>query len=555
MIIRCPHCEHSRSVNESQIPPRAEVAACPKCGQRFRFRNLGPSGEQPFPPAEEPPAPRKPRIRVPGVPLDYIPGVSPQPEAVPRHEAPAHEARHGEPPYPAPRVERPQSAFREAAEQGEADIWDAVDALHERWEKQVDQNVAEVSTPRPRSLADIRASQEHLVFAEEHGHLPPEGEPHADGEPYDEGAAYGDDAAYGEGEAYDEGEAYGEASGQRPRLRVGYVEDQSPPPGFSRSGPYATDGARFAAAGQYAGAGPQTASARFSEEQAGVGAAPAWGQARPSQGEARAMPEDEAYRHEGQALPHGPGEPGAMPGYGEYSDAPPVSPEGGGHAQAQAAEADPYAHSFGPEPYDPEAGFAPPLGGSGVPFENAEKHGWGKAFMATVYAVMFQSSAFFAQLGRTPSLGPGYVFFLIMGYITIFGSVVWGKALTMLLPELGSFFITVLPLPALLVVAPLALGMALLFITGCMRLQLRILAPEKADFGVLYRIVAYSAAPFMLCIVPFAGPPLGACWWLFALLMGCRHSLRLSWAAAALVPLPPALLLLAGLGWFFFGSI
>jgi hypothetical protein len=316
---------------------------------------------------------------------------------------------------------------------------------------------------------------------------------------------------------------------------------------------------RGAGAGQFAGAEYQTESIQFVDEQTEAGPHANWGQAQTPQNAVQAMPEgDGPFRQDDPALHHAKAEPTGMPGepgYPGYPDAPHVSAGDGGHAEAQAA--DPYAHSFGPQPYGPDAegGFAMPLAGSGVPFENVEKHGWGKAFMATVYAVMFQGSAFFAQLGRARSLGPGYVFFLIMGYITILGSVVWGKALTMLLPELGSFFLAELPLPALLVVAPLALGMALLFITGCMRLQLRILAPQKADFGVLYRIVAYSAAPFMLCIVPFAGPPLGACWWLFALLMGCRHTLRLSWAAAALVPLPPALLLLAGLGWFFFGSI
>ncbi|MDL2316971.1 zinc-ribbon domain-containing protein, partial [Desulfovibrio sp. OttesenSCG-928-A18] len=40
MIIRCPQCEHARSIPESRVPPRAEVATCPKCGQRFRFRTL-----------------------------------------------------------------------------------------------------------------------------------------------------------------------------------------------------------------------------------------------------------------------------------------------------------------------------------------------------------------------------------------------------------------------------------------------------------------------------------------------------------------------------------
>jgi hypothetical protein len=274
------------------------------------------------------------------------------------------------------------------------------------------------------------------------------------------------------------------------------------------------------------------------------------------------MPGNDASRHDGPSLPQELVDSLAMPnaqGHQDYAADPGFADGSGMLAEGHGPMAglDPYAHDFGRERQAPgaEAGGGLPFASSGVPFENAERHGWGKGFMATVYAVMFQGASFYEGLGTARSLGPGYVFFLIMGYIAILGAVVWGKALALLLPELGALFIAELPLPALLTVAPLALGMALLFITGCMRLQLRILAPTKADFALSYRIVAYSAAPFMLCIVPFAGPPLGACWWLFSLLMGCRHALRLSWAAAALVPLPPALLLLAGVCWFFFGSI
>lgn len=71
MQIRCPVCDYTREVNLAKIPPTAEFASCPKCRHRFRFR---------------------------AVDLD----------AVEQSAAPRPNPDH-------------------------ADVWDAVDSLHDRW--------------------------------------------------------------------------------------------------------------------------------------------------------------------------------------------------------------------------------------------------------------------------------------------------------------------------------------------------------------------------------------------------------------------------------------
>jgi hypothetical protein len=43
MQITCPHCQFTKELNLDKIPATAEIATCPKCYQKFRFRTLSPS--------------------------------------------------------------------------------------------------------------------------------------------------------------------------------------------------------------------------------------------------------------------------------------------------------------------------------------------------------------------------------------------------------------------------------------------------------------------------------------------------------------------------------
>lgn len=40
MEITCPQCQFARTIPDEKIPDRAEIATCPKCKHKFRFRNL-----------------------------------------------------------------------------------------------------------------------------------------------------------------------------------------------------------------------------------------------------------------------------------------------------------------------------------------------------------------------------------------------------------------------------------------------------------------------------------------------------------------------------------
>ena len=88
MTIKCPHCAHSRSVTEGKIPPTAEYAKCPKCGHRFRFRTLEKQSN------------------------------------------------------PEPIQAKPERISTAQLKETHGDIWDAVESLHQKWDKQLDTNVA-----------------------------------------------------------------------------------------------------------------------------------------------------------------------------------------------------------------------------------------------------------------------------------------------------------------------------------------------------------------------------------------------------------------------------
>jgi len=38
MRILCPLCGYGREIDEAKVPPRAQMATCPKCAHKFRFR-------------------------------------------------------------------------------------------------------------------------------------------------------------------------------------------------------------------------------------------------------------------------------------------------------------------------------------------------------------------------------------------------------------------------------------------------------------------------------------------------------------------------------------
>ncbi len=110
MIISCPYCAFSRTIDENKIPAAAQTATCPKCQHKFRFRESGAAGQSP---ASGP---------IPAQQSDYQNAPGPESGLAPEPAAGGPDAWGG---VPGPGAEH-------SAEQGE-DIWDRVASLGESW--------------------------------------------------------------------------------------------------------------------------------------------------------------------------------------------------------------------------------------------------------------------------------------------------------------------------------------------------------------------------------------------------------------------------------------
>lgn len=478
MIIRCPQCEHSRNVNESKIPATAELATCPKCKHRFRFRALESAAEA----------------------AGSL--FSPQSEQSGGRQRPAPAGGRGADPVPAPpgpEVRRPQGAVREAAAR-QGDIWDAVDILHHRWQAQMDQHVTEVITPVPATApepadaaADPATTGAETAGAEDANTAVPA--PAAEKK-----FSHGISAALEKATA---------------ALKIRLDSD----PAHVTEKPDAS------------GPEPDLWALSGSGPEGGRQTPPASGPPVYPYGENGPRPEERVERD--------------MRLLRETPEARPV--RNLGSLREHPDEFFPAANGEAPDFAEADEDGAE----SAVPWENPAAHGWVRAFMGTLHGVMFQGPDFFSRISPGGSLGPGYLFFLIMGYVTILGCLLWSQALAALLPGAFQGLTSRVALPVLLLLAPIALGLMLLFVVGCIRVTLLLFAPEKSLFPLVYKVVSYSMAPFVLSIVPFVGPAVGAAWFIVALIAGCRNALKLSWKLSVFAPLPPAVMLLGGLVWYF----
>jgi hypothetical protein len=188
-------------------------------------------------------------------------------------------------------------------------------------------------------------------------------------------------------------------------------------------------------------------------------------------------------------------------------------------------------------------------GDSTLIWETAPLAAMPKALYTTVLQVMFSAPDFFTRVGRSnASLLRPCLFYVL---ISMFQSVVYYFQIKSSLNELAmgadtpqildsaERMMQSMSLPMLCILGPPVYIMQLLFLAAVFSLVIRLISATGHDLGVTVRVVAYSAAPGILWLIPVAGPMAGMIWVAVCCFVGCKFAHRLSWkqTATALLPL------------------
>jgi len=180
--------------------------------------------------------------------------------------------------------------------------------------------------------------------------------------------------------------------------------------------------------------------------------------------------------------------------------------------------------------------------------------GYLAAFYQTAVRVLFAAPRFFAGLVPQKQLGRALAFFLIVGLIQIFVEQFWLAVFAKVLApraESDPNFAQLLPLLShgislpLVILTRTALITLELFVSAMLyHLMFRMVVKDKANFSLVFQVIAYAAAPALLGIIPLLGSVAGLIWSVACGVVGCRYALRISWMQTLLALGPLYLILM-----------
>lgn len=182
--------------------------------------------------------------------------------------------------------------------------------------------------------------------------------------------------------------------------------------------------------------------------------------------------------------------------------------------------------------------------------------GWPSAFYQTCMRVMLAPTRFFADLRPAPGMR-SLVFYLLICVLQIVVERVWSLAFLAFFEPNASTDPQMQKVVELLA-SQGNIALTLLLRCGFLTLQLylfsalltfiwRFVAPGRADFSVVFQVLAYAEAPGILCLVPAVGTVAGIIWGLVVMFVGCRAAMRLTWGQTIMGFVPLILLILPSL--------
>lgn len=195
-------------------------------------------------------------------------------------------------------------------------------------------------------------------------------------------------------------------------------------------------------------------------------------------------------------------------------------------------------------------------GGVGVPWEQPERYGLAGGFYHTMLQVLFRAPEFFGRMGPSLSAVRPAIFYVLLSFLDYAMTLVWSRNSLLDLsqntadPKIAALADNVIQslnasVSLSLVMSPFFALLQLLFLSAIYHLMIRLAQPDRADFATVFRVIAYSASPLILCLVPLAGSGVGSLWSVACTFIGCKYALGLTWGRTALALAPLFILGLA----------
>ncbi len=182
-----------------------------------------------------------------------------------------------------------------------------------------------------------------------------------------------------------------------------------------------------------------------------------------------------------------------------------------------------------------------------------EPDGWFAAFYQTLIRVMFQAQAFFGNLSPKAQMFRSLAFFVVICVFQTTVDSIWAQAFYSFLssegqndPQLAKLLALLAPSGNLLFTLLVRAGSFLLQIyifSLLMFLAYRVVARETAAFSLVFQVLAYSSAPWVLCVIPAIGSIAGTIWGIGCAAVGFKAAMRLTWAQTIVGFLPVVFLL------------
>lgn len=182
-----------------------------------------------------------------------------------------------------------------------------------------------------------------------------------------------------------------------------------------------------------------------------------------------------------------------------------------------------------------------------VPWEHPERYGIFGSLFQTIARVMFRAPEFFSTIHSQSSALRPALFYALLGLFQTLCLQMWISTLEQQILEVAPVLqesFAAMNTPLAIILSPFQAVFQLVLYSAFLYLAVRITDPNKADFNLILRVVAYAYAPTVLSIVPSIGPMIGLVWFVFNIVVGLRYALRLTWQKTFLA-LAPIFVLLA----------